>query len=243
MKIVKLNAINSTNNFLKDLVSRSRVENWTVIVTENQTSGRGQFKNEWFSEKGKNLTFSILCKFANFDIANAFYLNCAVSIAIFNVLNRYIPSELFVKWPNDILSFKKKLCGILIENTVSNTKIQQSIIGIGLNVNQLNFPKSLTNATSLKLINNHSFDRDNLLKLIVNEIKKQTSFIEKQKFRLLKETYENVLYKKGIPSMFKNTNNEQFMGKILGISKQGKLLVELENEQIMTFDLKEIKFI
>jgi len=130
MKIVKLNAINSTNTFLKDMVRSSTVENFTVVVTDHQTNGKGQFENVWSSEKGKNLTFSMLCKFSALEVHNSFYLNCAVSLAIYNVVNRTIKNKLKIKWPNDILSLNKKLCGILIENTVSSGQIQHAIIGI-----------------------------------------------------------------------------------------------------------------
>ena len=243
MNIVKLNAINSTNTFLKDLVKKSTTKNWTVVVTENQTSGKGQLKNKWSSKKGKNLTFSVLCKFNKLNIENSFYLNCAISLAIYNVLKGFIPAKLSIKWPNDILSFQKKICGILIENTVSNGKVLYAIIGIGLNVNQEKFPKNLPNATSLKIITNQNFNKNELLKLLVEEIKTQVELIVNEQFVELKKSYENVLYRINEPAMFKNNLNRIFLGKIKGITNQGKLMVELENETIETYDLKEIKFI
>lgn len=242
MKIVKLNAINSTNTFLKDLARESNVENYTVVVAENQTNGKGQFDNKWISERGKNLTFSIICKFNDLSVNNAFYLNCAISLAIYTVLKEYIPNRLTVKWPNDILSFQKKLCGILIENVVSTDKIQQAIVGVGLNVNQEIFPNSLPNATSLKLSAGNDFDKGMLLKKLIEEIIAQVELIIGKQFKLLKQSYESVLYKKDEPAMFKNVLNENFMGKILGITEQGNLVVELDNDRIETYDLKEIQF-
>jgi len=209
MKIVKLDAINSTNAFLKDMVRTSTVENYTVVVTENQTNGKGQFDNSWTSEKGKNLTFSILCEFQKLEVQYSFYLNCAISLAVYTVLNRYIKKKLKVKWPNDILSSNKKLCGILIENTVSNGKIVNAVIGVGLNVNQERFPVSLPRATSLKMVTSNTYNTA----------------------------------RKGEPAMYKNDSYGNFLGKILGITYQGKLIVELENETLEKFDLKEIEFI
>ncbi len=242
MKIVKLNAINSTNTFLKDLVKNSNVENWTIVVTEDQTAGKGQLQNKWHAASGKNLTFSVLCELMNFKVQYAFYLNCIVSLAIFNVLQRYIPIKLKIKWPNDILSHAKKICGILIENTVSNDHIIRSIIGIGLNVNQIDF-EGLPNATSLKLISNKEFDRDELLEELANEIKKLALLIENHSFEKIKTTYESHLFRMNIPAMYQNTQEHQFMGKILGIDTQGRLIVESENESVNSYDLKEIRFI
>ena len=242
MKLVKLNAINSTNEFLKNLMKDSLVENWTVVMTENQTHGKGQFKNMWQSESGKNLTFSVLCRFKNFKISNSFFLNAIVSLAVYNVLSDYIPNKLKVKWPNDILSASKKLCGILIENTVNSNHIVSSVIGIGLNVNQTNF-EDLPMATSLKTIIGSDINKDILLSKIVVELKKQVLLLEKQSFRDIKNSYESHLYKMQIPSMYEDKFGNKFMGKIQGINNQGLLILELENENIQTFDLKEIKFI
>lgn len=242
MKFVKLNAIDSTNNFLKDLVKDTSAENWTVVTTENQTSGKGQFQNKWHSEPGKNLTFSVLCEFKGFKAEQAFYLNCAISLAIFNVLQEYIPEKLYIKWPNDILSHSKKLGGILIENTVNKDFILRSVIGIGLNVNQTRFD-DLPNASSVKLMYGHELDKEKLLYKLVEELKKQVALIERKAFDMIKARYQRYLYRINIPAMYQEPSGDQFMGKILGINNQGRLLVELENELIKSFDLKEIRFI
>ena len=242
MKIVKLNAINSTNTFLKDLARDSVLENFTVVITDNQTNGKGQFESNWTSEIGKNLTFSILYKFSNLNIEESFYLNCAVSLAVYNTLSKYHKEKLKIKWPNDILSSRKKLCGILIENTVSNGQISNSIIGIGLNVNQEYFSKDLPNATSMKKVLGKEINKEKLLHELLKEIKQQFLLIDDNQFALLQKKYEEVLYKINKPAMFNNVKNEKFLGKILGINKQGKLIVELENDTLKTFDLKEISF-
>ncbi len=243
MKIVKLDAINSTNTFLKDLMRTSVVENYTVVVTENQTNGKGQFDNTWSSEKGKNITISILCKFSNLNAQHSFYLNCAISLAIYTVVHNYIKKKLKIKWPNDILSSNKKLCGILIENTVSNGKIVNAVIGVGLNVNQESFPDALPNATSLKMLTGNSYNKEVVLDELITAIQTQMDLITAEKFSLLKSNYEKVLYRNGEPAMFKNDRYGNFLGKILGITYQGKLVVELENETLEKFDLKEIEFI
>ena len=139
MKIIKLSAIDSTNSFLKEMASGSVVENFTVVVTENQVKGRGQQGSTWESETGKNLIFSVFVAFNSLNISDKKYLNYAVSLAVFEVLQKENIPRIAIKWPNDILSAKLKICGILIENIVKSNKLQGSVIGFGLNVNQKYF--------------------------------------------------------------------------------------------------------
>ena len=240
--IVKLNAINSTNSYLKEWSRKNNLSHATVVVAEHQTQGRGQRGSSWRSEKCKNLTFSVLYKFDGLAIGSQFYLNQAVSISIYNVLSPIIGKYLSVKWPNDIMSANQKLGGILIENTVKNAAISQYIIGIGLNVNQTDFPNDLPNATSLKKITNKTFDKEALLDKILHEIQSQLLLIQKQEFDKIKQLYETVLYKKDIPSMFIEADKRPFLGKIIGVSKEGKLKIELEDEKLREFSLKEIEF-
>ncbi len=242
MKIVKLDAINSTNSYLKDLIRRTTVENWTVALTEYQTDGKGQLENKWVSDKGKNLTFSILVEFKNLDIAHQCYLNYAVSLALYHVLKYYIPEKLTVKWPNDIMSVNHKICGILIESSINHTSVNHAIIGIGLNVNQEKFPAYLPHARSLKMLLKKTIDKDELLDKILFEIQYQLHVIQQQKFDEIKEQYEKVLYKKGVPSMFIDNDRTTFLGKIIGVTNEGKLQIELEDESVQTYNLKEIKF-
>ena len=243
MKIIKLNAIDSTNSFLKDLVLNSNEENYTTVTTNKQTKGRGQQKATWLSEPFKNLTFSTFIRFKNLNIKHKKYLNFAVSLAIFDVLSKKQIPKLSIKWPNDILSANKKICGILIENTFIGSTIKNSIIGIGLNVNQELFPKSLPNTTSLKLETSIDFDLDDLLQEVLKNIQEKIYCLELEEFLYLEKRYLDVLYKKNIPTMFKDSQDKIFMGKIIGISNLGNLLIELEDESIHEFGLKEISFL
>ncbi|MCL7754680.1 biotin--[acetyl-CoA-carboxylase] ligase [Polaribacter sp. Z022] len=243
MKIIKLNATDSTNSFLKDLSQNSTLENYTIVVTEKQTKGRGQLNSNWVSEPSKNLTFSVFINFNSLKIINNKHLNFAISLSIFNVLKAKKILNLFIKWPNDILSGNKKICGILIENTFKGDKIKNSVIGIGLNVNQEIFPNFLNKVTSLKLETSFEYNLDELLKEIVIEIKKNIELLELEKFKLLEEKYLEVLYKKNIPTMFKNSKDEIFMGIISGISINGNLQIQLEDGSIKEFGIKEITFL
>lgn len=242
MKIIKLDAIDSTNTFLKELCQENDVDNFTVVITDNQTKGRGQMSSTWKSDSSKNLTFSILIKFKKLDVNNQFYISKVISLAICEVLSTILPAKISVKWPNDILSEQQKLCGILIENSVKKSKIKHSIVGIGLNVNQTVF-QSLPNATSMKLISNSDFNLDELLETLVNNIKKYVAVLNAKKNEEIDSLYLKRLYKMNIPTMFRDTRETVFMGKIIGVSVEGRLQVELESEEIKEFNLKEIQFV
>lgn len=243
MKLIKLHTTTSTNSFLKELSKETRLDNFTVVLTDEQTLGRGQVQQKWQSEPFNNLTFSVFVCFDNLKIIHQKYLNFAVSLAIFNTLESLDLPKLSIKWPNDILSDNKKLCGVLIENQLKKDTINSSVIGIGLNVNQLIF-NELPDAISLKMIKQTDFDLDKLLEKIIVNLKIQIRNLTQKNFAALERDYLSSLYKFNKPSMFRDEINQHlFMGKIVGVSSEGKLQVELEDELVKDFDLKEIKFL
>ena len=243
MRIIKINATNSTNSFLKELAQNSSLDEITVAVTNNQTSGRGQMNNSWISEPYKNLTFSLFTTLKKVKVEHQAYLNFAVSLAIYDVLLEYDVPNLYIKWPNDIMSGKKKICGILIENTFSHSRIKNTIIGIGLNVNQEKFHKNLTNASSLKIILKKSIELEALMNTIINHINLKLSCVELKNFNQIYNRYHQALFKKGIPTTFLNQKtNQLFMGIINGVSSSGNLQIQLEDNSIQEFGLKEVSF-
>lgn len=241
MNIIKLDAIDSTNDFLKELSQKEIVENYTTVSAESQTNGRGQMGAVWNSEKGKNLIMSILVKNYLNDINEIFNLNIAVSIAVYTVLDKNNIPNLSIKWPNDILSANKKIGGILIENSIKSDGSILSIVGIGLNINQTNF-ENLPRASSLAVITNCDFDKNKILNDIISEIKFQVSKSQKDNVTMRQE-YTNKLFKKDIPSIFNSAENKNFTGIIKGISPIGKLEILTENNVLKTFDLKEVEMI
>lgn len=243
MEIIKLTTTESTNSYLKNLLKESTPKNFTTIVTKKQTKGRGQQESNWLSEPNKNLTFSVFVSHKNLKIIHQKSLNFAISLAIYDVLFTKNLSKIAIKWPNDIVSGNNKVCGILIENTFKGDRIKNSIIGIGLNVNQEKFPKTLKNITSLKLETSIEFDLDELLKDLLLEIKNKLNLLATQKLALLEKKYTAVLYKKNIPSMFKNSSGEFFLGMIIGISENGKIQIQLANDSVKEFGIKEISLL
>ncbi len=243
MILVKLDAINSTNSYLKELSKVITTSNWTVVTTNYQTIGRGQMETKWESERGKNLMCSVLIKLKNVKIEDQFYLNCAVSLGIINGLKGYNLPKLKIKWPNDIMSGNKKLGGVLIENSLVNDNIYQTIVGIGININQERFPIHLAKAISMKQIFKKDFDRDIILNQIVISIQEQMLLLDQKKFDILHQNYEDVLFKMNTPHMFEHAAGQKFLGKILGITKAGKLIVEKQDGSIQKYGFKEIIFL
>ena len=242
MEIIKLNATNSTNTYLKNLLKEKQVKDLSCIWALSQTQGRGQQGAKWISEPGKNLTFSILKKFKNLPSEYHFLLNMEVSLAIFRALKKlYIP-DLAVKWANDILSSKKKICGILIENTLHKEQISASIIGIGLNVNQVFF-NDLPNVSSLQKIMGHPFDLEEVLLLICQELEVSLKSLSPTRFETMLDEYHTHLFRKDKPSTFEYPNGERFMGYIRGVSHNGQLQIEQEDALMSSFSLKEIKLL
>ncbi len=174
MKVIKLDAIDSTNEFLKGLANKQEVDNYTIVTAKNQTKGKGQMGSVWNTESGKNLIMSILVKDFLSDINRLFDLNIAVAVAVHSVLKEMDIPELSIKWPNDIMSYNKKIGGILIENSIKSDATFSSIVGLGLNVNQTNF-EMLPKASSLAVVTNCNFEVDSLAVKIGEAIFKITS--------------------------------------------------------------------
>lgn len=243
MYLFKLNATDSTNSYLKALSKNESLGKWTAVSAEFQKQGRGQKGSSWHSESGKNLICSILVHLDGVKAEDQFMLNCAVSLGIYRYLQRYNLPKLAIKWPNDIMSVSKKLGGILIENTLSGDKITKCIIGIGINVNQENFPKELPMAVSIKQLLGEHFDRDIFLQDLLNSVQYKFDWVFDKKYDELWADYESVLYRKDKARMFKAPGGEPFMGIIRGVSKQGMLLIEKEDDSIEQYNFKEVIYL
>ncbi len=242
MQLIKLDATDSTNAYLKKLLLSSQPEDFTVVSVYDQKKGRGQMGAVWQSNPGKNLTFSVLKKFENFEVKDRFLLNATVSLALFEVLKKWQIPDLSVKWPNDILSGSFKIGGILIENILQKQNIQASILGIGLNVNQQDFD-GLPNVSSLKLISGKELPLDELLLSMLTALEKALTTLEGSVSHKVLQDYEKVLFRKDKPSTFRDQNGALFMGFIRGVSTDGKLVVELEDAVKKTFEMKEIQLL
>lgn len=242
-KLIKLDATTSTNDFLKSLNNHVFVENFTVVRADFQSNGKGQMGATWTSEKSKNLITSILVREKSLTLETLYDLNRIVSVSLLQVLFFLKIPALSVKWPNDIMSGNKKIAGILIENIIKANDDLVSIIGIGLNVNQKTF-KDLDAATSMKLQSNQDFDLDSIMEKLIITLRENLDLFNKNKSSFyFNDLYHQHLFKKDVPCVFQNLAQEKFMGIIREVTSNGQLKVELEDDSVQTFDVKQIKMI
>jgi BirA family transcriptional regulator, biotin operon repressor / biotin---[acetyl-CoA-carboxylase] ligase len=242
MKLIKLDAIDSTNDFLKGLSQKENLENFTVVSAKTQNKGKGQMGSTWNSETSKNMIISILIKKYVANINLIFDLNVLIAVSIIEALESLKISNLNIKWPNDIMAENKKIAGILIENTIKENGEIDSIVGIGLNVNQTNF-ENLPKASSLKNIMNQDYDIDCIIETIVFEIEKNIDQLNLNQIDFFWKKYNSILFKKGRPTLFEESNKQRFLGIIDGVNQEGKLKIVLENDTIATYGIKEITMI
>ncbi|SHJ51537.1 biotin--[acetyl-CoA-carboxylase] ligase [Pseudozobellia thermophila] len=242
MHLIKLDATHSTNDYLKDLMALGGLSDFTTIWAGYQSKGKGQMGAKWTSEKGKNLTFSVLKTDLSLPVAESYTLNVCVALALYNYLKAIRVPNLKIKWPNDILSGTSKVCGILIENQLKGNLISSAILGIGLNVNQTDF-HSLQNVTSLNLLFDRAFNLDKVLRQIVHSLQEVFAELESKGGAQLWATYESALFRKDKPSTFEDPSGQLFMGFIRRVSPDGKLVLELEDRVMREFDLKELRLL
>ncbi|WP_396211954.1 biotin--[acetyl-CoA-carboxylase] ligase [Flavobacterium sp.] len=242
MKLIKLGAIDSTNDYLKSLSSKNVLENFTVITAQSQHKGRGQMGASWISEAGKNLIMSVLVKDVLKNADEIFHLNVAVASAVIQSLAECNLPNLSIKWPNDIMSDNKKVCGILVENSFKSDSKIESIVGIGLNVNQTSFD-NLPKASSMASIMSKEFDLDTIVESIIFHIKQNCNLILSNQAYKVWNDFHRYLFKINVPIPFEDVNQNRFMGIIQGVTNDGKLEVLLEDDSVKTYGIKEIQLL
>ena len=179
-QIIKLITVDSTNNYVAKLVNKTKISFGTVIMADFQTKGRGQRDNLWYSDKGKNLLFSIYFDSSFLTINTIFYLSKTIAISLRHFIFNITGKNVEIKWPNDILVNEQKIAGVLIENQFRNSKIHSSIIGIGLNVNQINFTNNLS-ASSLRALTHREYDLTSLLEIFFKCFQFKFEYFEREK--------------------------------------------------------------
>lgn len=239
-KRINLTEVDSTNAFMKQLVSNSDGEVEGLVVTAiSQFKGRGQQGNTWESEDGKNLTFSVFLK-PNVLVKNQFIISKVICLGIVDFLNELNIEAVKIKWPNDIYIGNQKVAGILIENSLKSDKVNSTIIGVGLNVNQTSF-NSGNYPTSILNVKGVEQNLDVLLNQLLFFIEKRYVLLKQQKEKIIDNDYLHFLYGKDEKMIFK-VKGEVLNGVIKGVDLSGKLQI-LINDQVERFDLKEIKFL
>lgn len=234
-----LSTCHSTNLLAEELVSNDSIPSGYVVITANQTAGKGQFGNTWDVEPGLNLTFSVVYKNIDLPVSDQFFLNIITSLAVYQTLTVYVSKKIAVKWPNDIYCNHKKVGGILIKNYVRGAQIKNTIIGIGINVNQQKFAAS--KATSLRLLEENEFSLSEILNSILENLEDYLLKLKRCENKTLKALYLQNLYLFDEYHQFESTEFGPFTGKIQGIDSFGNLEV-LIGDRLQTFGLKEISY-
>lgn len=212
------------------------------MIADYQTKGKGQPGNYWESEKGQNLLFSVLLYPERITLGNEFYLSQIVSLAIQKTLQEIVEETVCIKWPNDIYIGQKKVCGILIENSVMGNRIASSVVGIGLNVNQLDFQSDAPNPISLKQLTHKDLNRKDLLLKILDRILRYYDSYPDSKDSIQKNYMQVLFRQKGYyPYRIVETNTE-IVAKICKIAPNGMLTLEEKCGKRSDFAFKQIQF-
>ena len=242
--LVHINETNSTNNYLQTLCARQQTEEFTTVVADFQTSGRGQRGNSWESAPGMNLTFSTVLYPSALKAREQFTLSMLIALSVYDTLSTY--AEGFsIKWPNDIYWKDKKICGILIENELEGTYLLRCIAGIGVNINQEHFVSPAPNPVSLKQILGRETDKQEVLESILKRLFSYYIPLISQKPNI-KETihsdYLNAQYRHKGMYPYRDENGE-FKASLETIEPDGHLLLRDENGMLRKYAFKEVQYI
>ena len=230
----------STNTWLMESLVAHKLPEGTLVLADHQTEGKGQFGAIWSSEPSSSLTFSILLKPIFLPISNTYDISICIALAIHDCLNELRPG-FKIKWPNDIYFENKKVAGILIENQIHKSSCEHSVVGIGLNVNQTEFFK-LPKATSLKQIIGVNFPVQNLLDRLCETIEARYLQLRANMYPSLLKSYLEHMYWFNEIHTFQ-TDALQFNASIIGVLRNGRLLLKFSDGSTRDFEIKELQFI
>jgi BirA family biotin operon repressor/biotin-[acetyl-CoA-carboxylase] ligase len=234
----------STNAFAQELLRSGHALEGAIVITRNQKAGRGQRGNTWESEQGKNLTLSLVLMPSFLSVSEQFELTKISSLAVLECIRAFLPKTklpISIKWPNDIYVGEEKIAGILIENVLRDNKINGSIVGVGLNVNQHDF-MTTASATSLKIVRNEELDLRSVEESLCEFFEIRYLQLRAGKKDKINQEYLAVLYRLNEAHWFSSPSGAKFIAVIRDVSNEGKLRMELNTGELKEFDLKELKF-
>jgi BirA family biotin operon repressor/biotin-[acetyl-CoA-carboxylase] ligase len=234
--------LNSTNDYAKELLQHGRLPEGTVIVADYQTAGKGQDKNTWESEAGKNILVTMIFYPDFLDVSAQFNISISVALGIIDFLSEMLPGkELTIKWPNDIYVGREKIGGILINNEIMGKRFEHVIAGIGINVNQPKFSKEIPNPVSLSKITGKTYPLHEITVRLCDCVRIRYDQLRQASFEQLRNEYhENLL---GMGEWREYIYLEKpVTAKIKGVNGFGKLMLETEDGQIEC-DLKELVYL
>ena len=230
----------STNTYAQTLLRTEDVPEGTVIRAAYQTSGRGQMGNSWESDRGKNLLFSVILMPDRIEPSSQFLISMSVSLAVTDFLGKYV-SDCMIKWPNDIYIRGDKIAGILIENSLMNDIIATSVAGIGINLNQKDFPADVPSATSLANITGKEYDTDECYKDLISDLDRHYSKLRQENAEIIRKNYLSRCYKLNEWNLFTDKNGK-FEGRIVDVRTDGPAVIEDKKGKRREYYFKEVEF-
>ena len=241
--LIILPETDSTNNYLTQLCNeqQSAVREFTTVIAERQTAGKGQRGNSWESEDCRNITFSFVLYPTFIEARRQFILSQIVSLSIKEELDEWTKG-ISIKWPNDIYWKDKKICGMLIENDLMGRNISQSISGIGINVNQEVFHSTAPNPVSLRQITGKQYDIFEILKNIMLRIQSDYELLRNGDTELIAHRYEKALFRKEGMHRYKDADGE-FFARIICVEPEGKLILEDDAQKKRGYMFKEVEYL
>jgi BirA family biotin operon repressor/biotin-[acetyl-CoA-carboxylase] ligase len=239
-EIVRIQELESSNNYAASQLLTKRLTEGIVFVADSQLDGRGQVSNKWESEPNTNLTFSIVLYPDFLEIVRQFEISKAISLGVVDFLKERT-DNVSIKWPNDIYIGKKKVAGILIENSIRIDRISSCIVGIGLNINQQVFISDAPNPISLSQITGIIYNLEESLSDVCSKIDARYQQLCNGKFKQIDADYIDVLYQRGSWCDYSDENGD-YNGQIIGVDKIGRLKIETKDGKINKYHFKEVVF-
>ena len=236
--VYHIDTTTSTNDLARD----SQYGHMDIIWAEHQTAGRGQRGHTWHSTEGVNITFSVVLKPTFLPIMEQFLLSEIVALALVDTL-AYYGVDCRIKWTNDIYAGDNKIAGVLIEHSLSGDTLARTIAGIGLNINQREFPEDIPNPTSMFLERGELFDRAEVLNRFASHLKSLYAELERGEKRGIEQRYIATMYHLGEEHTYAYASGEQFRATIRGVRPSGHLCLEYKDGTIGEYAFKEVEFV
>jgi BirA family biotin operon repressor/biotin-[acetyl-CoA-carboxylase] ligase len=229
---IELQSVDSTNNYALGLVHAGMAQHGMAVFGHEQSAGKGQRERSWITEKNANVLLSIVADPAPLMLADQFRLSMSTALAIHEFFKNYAGDETRIKWPNDLYWQDRKAGGILIESVIGGEqRWKWAVIGIGININQVSFPRELPNPVSLKQITGKHFDTIEMAKEVCRYSEKYFRMLMNKDFDTIHGLYNSILYKKDQTVKLKK-GNRVFEATIKYVLSSGELVVQHAAEEV-----------
>lgn len=234
--------LDSTNRYASDLLAKTKPIEGTVISADFQATGRGQIGRSWYGSSGSNALLSLILYPRWLLAREQFILSQAVALAVADTVSTCCGVPATVKWPNDVYLGGRKIAGVLIQNSLVGSYLQWSVIGIGLNVNEENFPAALPHACSMRQQRGEVLDLTEVKQLLFQKLEQRYLQLKAHPARIRADYLQQLYQYQSWHNYRRVADHQLFRGQIIGVQKNGKLAIQNETGSVEYFDLKEVEF-